>query len=348
MLKAVMEKYEMDALLVSGEANMRYISGFSGGTGFLLLTEDGRYVLTDSRYTVQAEQEAAGYTVVDAAAGYAAAINACMKKKVKRLGFEGQRVLFSSYSMLKEKLDAEELVPIGSELDELRMVKTEEELECIRRAEAIGDMAFEQIVSYIKPGMTELEVAARLEYIMKTEGAEALSFDSIVASGLNSAMPHAKPGRKKIEKGDFVTMDFGCKYRGYCSDMTRTIVVGKASERQKEIYELVLKAQEEALAFIHAGVTGKEVDDVARKVITEAGYGDCFGHGLGHGVGLEIHELPNLSKSGLTVLKPGMIETVEPGIYIKGFGGVRIEDLVAVMENGCINFTNSPKYLIEL
>jgi Xaa-Pro aminopeptidase len=196
--------------------------------------------------------------------------------------------------------------------------------------------------------MTELEAAAELEYFMKKEGAEDLGFNTIIASGLNSSMPHAIPSEKPFEEGDFITFDFGCKYKGYRSDMTRTVVLGKASEKQKEIYNIVLKAQLAALDAIKAGMKGCEVDKVARDIITEAGYGEYFGHGLGHSVGLEIHEEPRLSVTSETVLQANMIETIEPGIYIPGFGGVRIEDMILVTEEGHINYAHSPKELIEI
>lgn len=239
-------------------------------------------------------------------------------------------------------------IPAGEELNRLRIVKTEKELASLARAEAIGDQAFTRILSDIRPGVTELEIAAKLDYYMKEAGAVGNSFDTIVASGLHSAMPHAIPSEKKIEAGDFVTMDFGCVYEGYCSDMTRTIVVGKADGKQKEIYRIVLEAQLAALQVIKAGMTGSEVDAVARRVIAEAGYGEYFGHGLGHSVGLFIHEEPRLSPKCHEVLRENVIQTVEPGIYLPGFGGVRIEDLVCVTADGCRNFTHSPKELIEL
>ena len=211
-----------------------------------------------------------------------------------------------------------------------------------------GDEAFSYILNELKPGVTELQIAAKLEYFMRSHGAEGTSFDTIVASGYHSAMPHAVPTEKPLENGDFVTMDFGCRYQGYCSDMTRTVVIGKADPRQKEIYQIVLEAQQAALEGLRPGMTGTEGDRLARDVIEKAGYGEYFGHGLGHSVGLEIHEKPALSTRDETVLLPGMIETVEPGIYIPGFGGVRIEDMVVLTETGIRNLTTSPKELIEL
>ena len=233
-------------------------------------------------------------------------------------------------------------------MDALRQIKSEEELEYLEKAEAIGDLAFEKILTILKPGMTELEVAAELEYQMKKAGAENFSFSTIVASGLNSSMPHAIPGEKKLEEGDFVTMDFGCTYKGYCSDMTRTVVLGKASEKQKEIYNTVLKAQLAALDAIKAGVTGKSVDKVARDIITgpvTASASDMVWDIVWDCLFMRSRDCHRQER---TVLEENMIETVEPGIYVPGFGGVRIEDMVAVTKDGCKNFTHSPKELIEI
>ncbi len=343
-------KMELGALLISNGNNMRYVSGFSGETGYLYISGNRHAVITDSRYTIQAELEAEGYEVVTIGNnGYEEVINDILKSdQVARLGFESEDLLYAKYENLKERLQIEELVPIKDEITRLRRIKTPKELEYIRRAEEIGDEVFTEILNFIKPGMTELEIAARIEYLLKLHGGQRSSFPAIVASGINSSMPHAVPSMKKVEQGDFLTMDFGCVYEGYCSDMTRTIVVGKASDKQKEIYRTVLEAQTAALDMIRAGLKGREVDQVARDIIYKAGYEGCFGHGLGHSVGLFIHENPRLSPMEEEVLQVGMTETVEPGIYVKGFGGVRIEDLVAVTENGCDNFTHSEKKLIEL
>jgi Xaa-Pro aminopeptidase len=346
----LLQKLSIGAVLISNGNNMRYISGFAGETGYLYISEKRHAVITDFRYTIQAEMEAEGYEVITIDnGGYAAAINNVLKEdKIGRLGFEAEDMLFADYNRLKEKLDVKELVPIGHEITNMRRMKTPRELELIKKAEAIGDQVFTEILTFIKPGMTELEIAARIEYLLKLKGGSGLSFNAIVASGVNSSMPHAVPTKKKVEIGDFLTMDFGCVYEGYCSDMTRTIVIGKASDKQKEVYQTVLKAQLAALDFLKAGLKGKEVDKVARDIIYKAGYEGCFGHGLGHSVGLHIHENPRLSMLEEDVIEAGMIETVEPGIYIKGFGGVRIEDLVVVTETGNENFTHSDKNLIEL
>lgn len=348
-ISEIMRHYAIDGLLISNGYNIRYLSGFCGATGYLFLTEGRKVILTDFRYTIQAENESNGYEVFEIDGSYEEAINLLIKEEgVETLGFEGQDTLFMNYEKLKESLTLKRLVAIKDEVTLLRAIKEPWELERIAQAERIGDYAFTKILNDIKPGMTELEIAALLEYYMKSNGAENLSFSSIVASGVNSSMPHAVPTSKKIENGDFVTMDFGCIYQGYCSDMTRTIVVGKASLEQKRIYQLVLDAQMAALDFIKAGYMGCEIDNVARKIIYDAGYEGCFGHGLGHSVGLFIHEDPRLSPKEEKLIMSNMTVTVEPGIYIKDFGGVRIEDLVCVTEAGAANYTNSDKSLIEL
>lgn len=348
-IREILTKENLDGVLISNAFNMRYLSGFSGDAGYVLITGRESVIFTDSRYTIQAKEESDTFTVVELQNSYTELILEWIEKEqINRLGFEGGDVQVSTYLQWKEKFPLEELKDIGERIALLRSIKTEEELKKLEEAERIGDKAFSKILEIIKPGMTELEIAAYLEFFMKQYGAEGLSFDTIAASGLNSAKPHAVPGRKVIEKGDFLTMDFGCVYEGYCSDMTRTIVIGRASEKQREVYECVLRAQLAALDFLQAGKTGCEVDKVARDIITKAGYGDNFGHGLGHSVGLYIHEEPRLSKKEETILAENMVVTVEPGIYIENFGGVRIEDMVVVTNEGCKNLTHSTKELIEI
>ncbi len=349
--ETVLKEKKLDAILVSDGANMRYLSGFRGATGYLYITGRRRVLLTDSRYTEMAKAEAPDFEVMELAPRqrYGELLNSLMEADgVQNVGFEDQCLLFAAYQALQKACHGRLQTELGDSLDLLRSVKTEEEIACLAKAEEIGDQAFSHMLTVLKPGMTELEAAAELEYFMKTHGAEDLSFETIVASGVNSSMPHAMPGHKRIMAGDFVTMDFGCKYNGYCSDMTRTVVVGKAGERQKEIYGIVLEAQLAGLDAVKSGARCCDVDKVARDIITKAGYGECFGHSLGHSVGLYIHEAPNLAGSCETVLEPGMIQTVEPGIYLPGFGGVRIEDMVAVEKDGCRNLAHSPKELIEL
>ena len=342
---------DVDAILVSDSYNMRYISNFTGGEGYLVITRDKNYIIVDSRYTVQAKEETKNYEVIEVSSirNYFKVFQTIVdENNIKRFGFENKNISYDFYNSLRENVKVLEWVHIDFTLDDLRMVKRENELVHLRRAEQIGDIAFGHILGFIRPGVTELQVAAELEYRMKLEGAEDLSFNTIVASGLNSAKPHAVPQDKTIEEGDFVTMDFGCKYKGYCSDMTRTIVIGKASEKQKEIYNVVLEAQMMALDSIRAGMSCEKVDMIARDIIANAGYGNYFGHSLGHGVGLYIHENPRLSKGVQRILEENMVVTIEPGIYIEGFGGVRIEDMVVVKNGKCENLTHSSKKLIEI
>jgi len=350
-IKEILAEKKVDAILVSDGYNMRYLSGFSGATGYLYISNERKLIITDGRYTTQARLESKEFEVVEIKnqVGYAPLIaEYMMMDDVEYIGFEDLHFIYSNFMNISKVCKAKEWVPLGKTLSDMRIIKSKDELDKLARAEAIGDEAFSYILTVLKPGMTELEVAVELEGYMKTHGATNLSFDSIVASGINSSMPHATPSNKKIVMGDFLTMDFGCIYEGYCSDMTRTIVIGKASEKQREVYNTVLKAQLVALDAICAGKTGEEIDGIARKVIADAGYGDYFGHGLGHSVGMEIHEEPRLSPSNPNPLAENIIATVEPGIYIPDFGGVRIEDMVVVTKDGHINLTHSTKELIEL
>ena len=275
--------------------------------------------------------------------------------RIHTIGFENESISYALYSKFvsalceSKKYDGELLLkPLGDTLLIPRQIKSSEEIELLREAEHIGDLAFEDILNILKPGMTELEVAAEIEYSMKRHGAEGLSFDTIAASGVNSSMPHAIPSEKKLEMGDFLTMDFGCKYKGYCSDMTRTVCIGKASDEQKKVYNIVLSAQLKVLDELKSGMLCKEVDAIARDYIKVQGYGQYFGHGLGHGVGLFIHESPAFNTRDISIVRPGMIETDEPGIYLPGKFGVRIEDMILITENGCESLAKSPKELIEL
>ncbi|EMT40394.1 Xaa-Pro aminopeptidase [Thermoanaerobacter thermohydrosulfuricus] len=346
-LRELMKEKDIEAFVIYKFVNVTYITGFTGDDSVALVTHDKAIFITDGRYTEQAQKEVKDFEVIEHKTGIKEVLKEYIKTlEIKKLAFE-ENISYGQYRELKEHLEIE-LIPQANLVETLRMVKDEEEIENIKKAQNITDRAFEHLLKFIKVGMTEKEVALELEYFMKKQGAEDLSFDTIVASGKRSSLPHGKASEKVIEKGDFVTIDFGCKVGGYCSDMTRTIVIGKASEKQKEIYNIVLEAQQKAIDNIRAGITSKEADLLARSVIEEKGYGQYFSHSLGHGVGLEVHEAPSLSFKKEEILKEGAIVTVEPGIYIPDFGGVRIEDMVLLKEDGVINLTKSPKYLIEL
>ena len=346
----ILRELSVDAMIVKDMANVRYLSDYTNDTGELLLFADGSaYLMTDFRFLIQARLEAADCEVLDVAGtSYAELTGKLLDKHgAKRVAFERDAVRYSEFEAFRNAC-SQELVPVDNVLIALRKVKTAEELRRLRRAEQIGDEAYARILSDLKPGVTELEIAAKLTYYMCEAGASGNSFPPIVASGVNSSMPHAMPGTRRLQDGDFVTMDFGCIYEGYCSDMTRTVVLGRASDRQREIYETVLAAQKATLEAIHAGMRGKDIDAVARNIINAAGFEGCFGHGLGHSVGLEIHEPPYANARSEEIVGEGMLMTVEPGIYVDGFGGVRSEDLVAVTADGHENLTNSPKELTEI
>ncbi len=354
LINKMLDAVSADALLLTSPPNMRYTAGFTG-EGYVYVSRRQRIVATDSRYTIAAAAECPGFSVVKWSSGeyYGPLAEAVHSDRAAILGFEDRQMTVAGYSDLCGQLEKAGLRHVetrkaGNLVSDFRRVKDEREIQWIREAESIGDRAFARILTALERGMTEKQVAARLEYFMKEEGAEGFSFDTIAASGAHSAMPHAVPTDKVLEEGDFLTLDFGCIWKGYCSDMTRTVVVGNASQKQRKVYNTVLRAQKTALEGIRPGMTGIEVDALARDVIRSAGYGEYFGHSLGHSVGLEIHESPAFSEREDTVIQPGMVITVEPGIYIEGFGGVRIEDVVVITEDGCENITHSPKELIEL
>ncbi len=340
ILKQYMAEKGLDSLLLTCQKNMRYISSYTG-EGYMVLTCGTDYLVTDSRYTEQARGQAFGFEICDIA-------SFCPNEAfgdLKATGFEDKSISYFKYISFAEIF--KNLLPIGDFIYEMRAIKDKEEIESIRMAEHIGDMAFTHILDFIKPGVKEKDIALELEFFMRKNGAEAMSFDPIVASGANGAMPHAEPGDTLIKKGDFVVLDFGCVYGGYASDMTRTVSVGKANDEMKKIYNTVLKAQTTSLDMIKAGVLPSLVHQNALAV-TDENYKGKFGHSLGHGVGLDVHEMPNLSVKNNIPLKTNNIVTVEPGIYINGFCGVRIEDLVLVTDDGIDNFSKSSKNLIEL
>ena len=365
-LYRIINDQNIAGVILTDGYNIDYLSGYKGHTGMLLVMCEEAYILTDSRYIEQAQLEAPCCQCVDIGMdGYSKTVKKLIDEKLATkeisiedtvidqayipvFGFEDKSISYTQYKALSDILkDTVKLQELGDVINKLRMIKSKDEIDLIAMAENIGDQAFNHIINYIEVGMTEKQVALELEYTMKSLGADGLSFDTIVASGTNSSMPHAVPSDRVIEAGDFVTLDFGCIYKGYCSDMTRTVYMGdELTEEQLEVYTTVLNAQKEALKAIKPGVICSDVDKIARDYIASAGYGEYFGHGLGHGVGLFIHEEPRFSRTCDVVLEPGMVLSVEPGIYLPGKFGVRIEDLIVVTEDGYENMASSPKVLI--
>jgi len=348
-LRREFSKQNIDALLVGKPANRVYLSGFTGTYGFLVITGDRAYLLTDFRYRDQAEEQAPGFDIIMCNSKIGKTIKDIIRTgRIKRLGFEADFFTFKQYKDLKEEMDEVELIPAVGLTEKLRAEKEDGEVELIKKAVEIADSAFEHILNYIEPGVAERDLADELEYYMRKKGASKASFDIIVASGFRGALPHGVATSKKLEKGDMIILDYGAVFEGYCSDMTRTVILGRATEEQQRIYNVVLEAQVKALDLVTAGKACSDVDLFARNIISSHGYDENFGHGLGHGVGIEVHEAPVLNKSSRDVLSPGMVVTVEPGIYIKGWGGVRIEDMVLVTDSGREILTGTTKKMIEL
>ncbi len=351
-IAAQLEPYGLDAMLLTCEANRFYASGFhsTGTDGVALVTRDETFYFTDSRYI-----EAAGRVIKDATLGeirpgwgYHALLKEAMEKHhVKKVGFEDAYMTVRDHADYAKALPCE-LIPATELMTALRRSKSQEELETMTAAQRIAEKALEIIVTEIRPGVSEKEIAARLQYLMLHFGAENMSFDPIVVSGPNGSLPHGVPSEKLIESGEFVTMDFGCIYHGYCSDMTRTVAVGTPSDEMVTVYNTVLKAQLAGIAAAKAGVTGKEIDGAARQVIADAGYGKYFTHSFGHSVGVEIHEAPNASPANDKPMPAGAVVSAEPGIYIPGRLGVRIEDVIYLTEEGRIVLTKAPKDLLIL
>jgi Xaa-Pro aminopeptidase len=347
-LREALEETGIDAILITNEFSRRYMTGFTGTAGVAIVSKKDAVFITDFRYTEQAASQVKDFRIVQHTATLMEEVaNQVMNMEIKSLGFEKDHVTYASYELYKHVLQAD-LVPVSGLVEKIRLKKTEEEITIIKAACRIADEAFEHIVTYIKPGMTELDVSNELEFFMRKLGASSSSFDTIVASGVRSALPHGVATDKVIELGDFVTLDFGAVYNGYISDTTRTLAVGEPSEKLKEMYQVVLDAQLLALEKVKPGMTGKEADAIARDYIASKGYGEAFGHSLGHGIGLEVHEGPGLSSRSEIVLEPGMIITIEPGIYLPNIGGVRIEDDALVTENGLEKLTHSTKELLIL
>lgn len=338
------------ALVIHDPTNVGWLTGFTGSYGRALVTGEQALFITDGRYAIQAAEEVKAMPTASFAAptdGEEFLATQVASLGIKELSFDAQTTLYSTWSKWRDKMPGVELIPSPDLFTALRLVKTEDEIEKIRRSCALADACFERVCRMIQPGVSELDIALDIEFYFRRQGAE-LAFPSIVVSGERSARPHGKPSEKKLESGDFVTMDFGAKLEGYCSDITRTVVVGAASDRHKEIYELVLQAQLESLAALRSGAAARDIDRLARDILAGGDLAKRFTHGLGHGLGRVVHDAGRLSATSEDVIAPGQIWTIEPGVYIPGFGGVRIEDDVLVTEDGIEILTHSPKELLVL
>ena len=331
-IQEYLQTCELDAIIVANLLNIRYLTGFSGSNALLLATRERTIVITDFRYQEQIKQELkVDAEVIISQSNIEQTVTEVLHTS-RTIALEGNYLNANQYEKYRAMFADKELKLV--DIDSLRLIKSAQEIECTRQAADIANSAFAKLLSEIKIGMSEQQVAALLDYYTRSMGAEKMAFDTIVASGVHSAMPHAKPTDKPLNTGDFVTIDFGAVYAGYHSDMTRTFVMGSASANQRIVYTTVLQAQLAALSLVKPGTACIDADKAARDIITAAGYGEFFGHATGHGTGLQIHEQPRLSALSTEVLAAGMLVTVEPGIYIPDFGGVRIEDLVAVTPQG--------------
>ncbi|MGI5963407.1 MAG: aminopeptidase P family protein [Lawsonibacter sp.] len=348
-IAAKLPEYGLDAMLITSEAGERYAIGFHG-EGLVLVTREGTHYSTDGRYIEAAQEQVTGaeITQVSAGRGHLAQARTYLENRgLHNVGFESGHMTVDTHRRYSQELPCI-LTPAQPLLDGLRQSKDEEEQAAMRRAQQITDEAFKAILDFIRPGLTEREIAARLIYELLSRGGEAVSFDPIVAAGANGSRPHAVPGDQVVDTGMLITMDFGCKVEGYCSDMTRTVALGQPTQEMEQVYSVVLEAQQAGIRAARAGISGREVDAAARRVIDQAGFGAYFTHSFGHSLGIEIHESPNAAPGAEQLLPTGAVISAEPGIYLPGQFGVRIEDVLILKDGGCEDITRSPKDLIVL
>ena len=342
-----MQEKELDGIIINNLKNVYYLTGFWGSNGTVFISRDRQILVTDARYIIAAKQEVTGFEIFTERDELATIAKIAKDMGHSRIGFEDE-ISVSYYHRMQAAFEGLELVPQTQFVEALRMIKDETEIATIRKACSISDQAFHDALEFIKPGKTEIEIANFLDFRMRELGAAGLSFDTILASGINSSKPHAHPMHKPVELGEAITMDFGCLYEHYVSDMTRTIYLGHVSDEQAEIYNTVLKANQALIDQAKAGLGFRDFDKIPRDIIVEAGYGEYFTHGIGHGIGLDIHEEPYFSQTSTEVIKSGMVLTDEPGIYIEGKYGVRIEDDILITDTGCEVLTLAPKELIVI
>jgi len=345
-LKTIMHKNNYNAFYTSNITNVRYLSGFTGSSGFLLITDSGDHFFSDGRYIEQSKQEVYNQ-VVHITPDHLKCINdEKLLHNSWNMCFEGNHLSYDMYQKIKSHCIVSELISENDIVENIASVKDQTEIDALQTAIDITDHVFDRIIPEIRPGVTEKHIASKLSYFFKQEGGDGDSYDPIVASGKNGALPHARPSNNEISMGDFIVMDFGSLYNGYHADMTRTVVVGKPSDKHKEIYDVVLRSQLSGINYAKSGVKCSDLDRVCRDVIDNAGYGDLFIHSTGHGLGLEVHTLPRISSLNHSTLKENNVITIEPGIYIAGWGGVRIEDDCLVLKDSCRPMNKSTKELI--
>ena len=345
-LRAIMQNKGVEGILLFTPENIRYLTGFSGSEGYLLALKDENLLLVDSRYITQAREETTGLRVALLEKRLKGLKDHSAPLGLRRLGFEAQGISVARFEQLQKEMKGIELVPITEELERLRGLKSDNEITAIKRAVAIAEAAWKKAVEMARPGVREDAVALELEYRMRAGGSEGVAFDALVASGPRSALPHAKPTARALATGDLLLFDFGARFGGYCCDESCTVVLGDATEEQRRIYGIVKDAHDRAIEHIKPGIKLAEIDAAARDHITAAGQGENFGHGTGHGIGLVVHEWPTVGKDALDTAAEGMVFTIEPGVYIPGWGGVRIEDTVRVTADGCEVLTTISKDLM--
>jgi len=335
-VKGLLEKHDVDSILVTKPQNVRYISGYTGEDACLLITPSKRYLITDERFALQAKKDVRDFSIVIAGPSLPDVITGLARKaKIGRLGFESSDLSYASYERIKSGVKGAEAVSVHGMIEAIRQVKDEAEIGLIRDSVNILENAVTYFRSILKPGLSENDLAARTEYFIRAASGEWASFELIVASGANSAFPHARPGDRLIRPNDMVLLDLGVSYEGYKSDLTRVFFLGKIDSEHKRIYSIVKEAQRRSIKAIKPGARISDIDKIARGFINGKGLGKRFGHALGHGIGLEVHESPSISSRNHAALKTGMVFTVEPAVYIPGWGGVRIEDMVLVTRKGC-------------
>ena len=348
-LKNVLEKSKLDGIYVTNLTNVRYLSGFTGSAGSLLILADNQYFFTDGRYIEQSKNQVKDYIInIVGSAHYKAIADQKLIKSDLKIGLEADFVSLNTFDHIKGLLPGISWHKINDIIGEIAAVKDKMEIESLKTAIEITDVVFDKIIPDLKIGAKEKDIAAKISYLFKTHGAEGDSYDPIIASGYLGALPHARPSDKVFEKEDFVVMDFGALYNGYHADMTRTVVIGSSTEKHKEIYDIVLASQLAGINAAKAGITGAKLDAVCRKVIVDAGYGDEFIHSTGHGIGLEVHTHPRISSFNKNPLLENYVITIEPGIYLAGWGGVRIEDDCWIQKNRCVPLNRSTKEMLVL